>query len=187
MHEQAELLLRPVRAQQPTWPHSWRPLQLVMQDDALRYKQGKREVAIPLHHVTHVNVVDNERCVVATLSLSLAPRTAPLNTFPLPLYALPRWPPLTHSHPTPISPHPPASAQTSTHHTPHTTHHTPPHARHPTPPRSRCEFAILSRGRTVAFRAADASAMTAWVAVLRSKEPPLSPTGGDSPARRAAP
>ena len=133
MHEQAELLLRPVRAQQPTWPHSWRPLQLVMQDDALRYKQGKREVAIPLHHVTHVNVVDNERCVVATLSLSLAPRTAPLNTFPLPLYALPRWPPLTHSHPTPFSPHPPASAPTSTHHTPHTAHHTP-HTSARTPP-----------------------------------------------------
>ena len=56
----------------------------------------------------------------------------------------------------------------------------------------RCEFAILSQGRTAAFRAADASAMAAWIQVLRSKEGPPSPgspTGSDtgSPARRAAP
>ena len=58
---QAQLLLRPVRAQQQLWPHPWRPLQLAMHADALRYKQGKKEIAIPLRHVTHVNVVDNDR------------------------------------------------------------------------------------------------------------------------------
>ena len=70
----------------------------------------------------------------------------------------------------------------TTHHSPLTTHH------------GRCEFAILSQGRTAAFRAADASAMAAWVQVLRSKEGPPSPgagspTGSDtgSPVWRAAP
>ena len=58
-----------MRAQQPLWPHAWRPAQLEirsavgeMPSDALHYRQGKREVTISLHEVTHVNVVDNERC-----------------------------------------------------------------------------------------------------------------------------
>ena len=163
---QAQLLLRPVRAQQPLWPHPWRPLQLAMHADALRYKQGKKEIAIPLRHVTHVNVVDNDR------------------------YLPPSTPPLP---PTPPAPRPTTRyslySLLTTHHSPLTTHHSPLTTHH-----GRCEFAILSQGRTAAFRAADASAMAAWVQVLRSKEGPPSPgagspTGSDtgSPVWRAAP
>ena len=151
---QAQLLLRPVRAQQPLWPHPWRPLQLAMHADALRYKQGKKEIAIPLRHVTHVNVVDNDRYL----------------------------PP--HPHPPFL---PPLVPLLTTQHSLLTAHYSPLIAHY-----GRCEFAILSQGRTAAFRAADASAMAAWIQVLRSKEGPPSPgspTGSDtgSPARRAAP
>ena len=74
---QAQLLLRPVRAQQPLWPHPWRPLQLAMHADALRYKQGKKEIAIPLRHVTHVNVVDNDRYLPPPPSPALPPASRP--------------------------------------------------------------------------------------------------------------
>ena len=99
---QAQLLLRPVRAQQPLWPHPWRPLQLAMHADALRYKQGKKEIAIPLRHVTHVNVVDNDR------------------------YLPPSPPPLP---PTPPAPRPTTCyslySLLTAHHSPLTTHHSP--------------------------------------------------------------
>ena len=99
---QAQLLLRPVRAQQPLWPHPWRPLQLAMHADALRYKQGKKEIAIPLRHVTHVNVVDNDR------------------------YLPPSTPPLP---PTPPAPRPTTCyslySLLTAHHSPLTTHHSP--------------------------------------------------------------
>ena len=74
---QAQLLLRPVRAQQPLWPHPWRPLQLAMHADALRYKQGKKEIAIPLRHVTHVNVVDNDRYLPSPPPPALPPASRP--------------------------------------------------------------------------------------------------------------
>ena len=45
--------------------------------------------------------------------------------------------------------------------------------------RARCEFAIRSQGCLFAFRAADASAMAAWVAALQNKE-------GAMPSRAAA-
>ena len=95
---QAQLLLRPVRAQQPLWPHPWRPLQLAMHADALRYKQGKKEIAIPLRHVTHVNVVDNDRYLPPSTPPLPPTPPAPRPTTCYSLYSLLTCSPLTTHH-----------------------------------------------------------------------------------------
>ena len=43
---------------------------MAIHGEELRFKEGKREHAILLHSISHVNVVDNQRCEFAFLSRS---------------------------------------------------------------------------------------------------------------------